>query len=61
MKEQKSGNIKQNTGAWKIVKGKQWSGGGACVCSSCNYGFAFGVYFEPERWKYCPICGDKKQ
>lgn len=44
-------------GKWKIIKDPSWSGGAACKCSRCGYGYSYGEYFEPERFKYCPNCG----
>lgn len=42
---------------WIVKDNSAWQGGAVCVCSKCGYGFAMGAYFEPDLWRFCPMCG----
>lgn len=46
-------------GRWIQKEDKDWAGGGKTMCSRCKYGYSWKMYFEPERFKYCPNCGAK--
>lgn len=44
-------------GKWINISDEDWAGGGKTECCNCNYGYAWGAYFEVEDFKYCPHCG----
>lgn len=48
-------------GRWIVKKDKYWKGEAVCACSECRYGFAMGAYFEPDLWRFCPMCGAKME
>lgn len=50
------------SGHWKQQTDKNWSGGGAVVCSACGYGFSYGGYqCAEETFLYCPHCGARME
>lgn len=44
-------------GRWIQHKAEGWEGGGVTRCNYCNYGYAWGAFFEVENFNYCPNCG----
>ena len=46
---------------WIVEDDPTWCGGAVCKCSACGYGFAMGAYFEPDLWRFCPMCGAKME
>lgn len=48
-------------GRWRKSKSKDWSGGGAYICSVCGYGYSWAGYHEANEFTYCPNCGAKME
>lgn len=44
-------------GNWEVIEAESWKGGAYARCSECGTGFAFGAFFEPDEFKFCPECG----
>lgn len=47
----------EKRGRWIKRSLKDWSGGGATICSKCNTGYSFGAFLDVEDFNYCPNCG----
>lgn len=48
-------------GRWIEHKSKDWSGGGAYICSVCGYGYSWAGFHEANEFTYCPNCGAKME
>lgn len=48
-------------GRWINKKSADWAGGGATLCSCCNYGYSWREFFEVENFNYCPNCGARME
>ena len=55
-------DVRENVKAeWKQVEDHSWAGKGKTVCSKCHYGYSWRMYFEVDRFNYCPNCGAKME